>query len=721
MVIKKWGVKNFYLLLYSHVLPLILYLIITILMVALPTGIDISKQYFGLNENVLWSNYFWWFDYSTTHLFVNPLHNSYLFYPLGVDMVDCIFPLALFIPVTHVFNSVISYNLYVLSSFILAGYGMYLLANNLFKDKYIAFFSGLVFAFFPFHFGSALGHLHTFSIMWIPFFVLFFLKVFEDPTLYNSVISGIFFAINALTSWTIAVMLMVFILIFIIINLRIIFQKKYLIPFFVFSGVSLLLMSPGLFFIAKNYLHNPYMVTPFNSFVVFSADILAFIIPSPYHPLFGSLSNTIYSHFSGNYSENIMFIGYSVLILSVFGFIKNRNTIIFRIFAISFFVFFILSLGPYLHFNGIWEFTGLNLKIMLPGLITYYLPVFDMIRVPSRYDIMVMFCLAIIAGFGLQAIINKFNIKSTKKTIFIFLITLIILFEYSAVMPIQNVKSIPDFYSNISQEHQYSIVEIPIIRSNLDNPRGENTLVHYYEYQKVHNGKLLGGYFNRINPIYAKFALDDPVISILYSGNYDIISNGVNNPICYLQKEYNVRYIILHSSFIPDKKLEDLIQFLGNKYRLDNSVHQDPLIIYSTIDYCDEQSSHIDNYIQLRLSDGWFSNENWSGIPTRWIGNNASITLYGFENKSASLLFQVQSFHNPKTLEIFMDNSSVYTTSVSTNFVTVNLTIPLKKGENVIQLHVLEGCERPKDIPGLNNQDSRCVACAIQNVTLTYF
>ena len=144
-------------------------------------------------------------------------------------MVDSILPLILFVPVTHFFGSVASYNLYVLVSFILAAYGMYLLADYLLRDKYVSFISGLIFAFSPFHFASALAHLHIFSIMWIPFFVLFLFKMREEPTKLNSLSCSIFFSVIALTSWTIAVMVSIFVLIYLIINRKLLLNRAYLI------------------------------------------------------------------------------------------------------------------------------------------------------------------------------------------------------------------------------------------------------------------------------------------------------------------------------------------------------------------------------------------------------------------------------------------------------------------------------------------------------------
>lgn len=277
-----------------ELLAILLYVIIALIMIYTFIGFDIKGKYIGHKEVVVWANYFWWFDYSITHLFTNPLHNTYLFYPLGLDMIDNIFPLLLFIPITHSFGSVVSYNIYVLLTFILAAYGMYLMVDYLLEDKYVAFVSGLIFAFCPFHFGASMGHLHTLSILWIPFFVMYFLKMYNEPIRKNIIICSVLFAVNALTSWTIAIMLSIFISIFLIINFRPLVTKRYIFMIISFVIVSAILISPGLYIMMINYLTNPYMVMSLNDFIYYSADILGFIVPSPIHPFFGDLTKNIY-------------------------------------------------------------------------------------------------------------------------------------------------------------------------------------------------------------------------------------------------------------------------------------------------------------------------------------------------------------------------------------------------------------------------------------------
>jgi hypothetical protein len=701
---------------FHYVLPLILFILITIVMVLIPTGFDITNRFIGGGEVVVWSNYFWWADFAITQLHVNPLYNPMLFSPLGMDIVDSSFPLILFVPITHFFGSVASYNLYLLFSFILTGFGMYLLAQYLLNDPYIAFIVGIIFAFFPFHFGSAFGHVHTFSIMWIPFFVLFLLKMYENPTYFHAIICGIFFSMNALTSWTIAVMLILFILIFLSINFQKVLEEKFFKCLIVFIITSFLLIIPGLFYILKGYFSNSKMLPDLYFITIYSADPLAFLLPSPLHPVLGPITASMYSQFTGNLSENIVFIGYSVIGLTALGLIARIKKSHFNLFIISGAVFLLLSLGPYLHFNGAWRFTSSNITVMLPGIILYYLPFFNMIRVPSRYDIMIMFSLAIIAGFGVQALVTKFRITGVKKLFFCSIILLMILFEYAAVLPTEEVKLIPIFYNNLSKEQQSSIIEVPIIRSDLDDYTGIASMSAYYQYQKVHTKNIFGGYFDRINPVYKNFALQDPVVSVLFSGKQDIISANIQNPLAYLKEEYDVHYIIFHPALMDTSSYNELIKYLGDQNTTDNSVPQDPLVIYSTADTGDQYSSS-GNFV-IKLKDGWLDKEYWSSEPTRWISQNASFLINSTRNQTITLYFNIRSFHNQRTLKVFLNDQLVSSLNIPTYFIQPNVTIPLSRGENFFQFSVEERCERPEEIPELHNPDPRCLGLAFQRITI---
>ncbi|MDI6720689.1 hypothetical protein [Methanoculleus sp.] len=691
-----------------------LYCTLTYIMVYLPVSIDLNKTYLGHSEVVFWSNYFWWFDYALTNS-LNPLHHSFIFYPLGLDMVDSIFPQLLFVPVTHFFGSVVSYNLYVLSTFVLAGYGMFLLANYLLKEPHAAFIAGIIFAFFPFHFGASCGHLHTFSVQWIPFFVLFFHKMYEDPRNLNILLASLFFAINALTSWTIAVMLAIFCLLYVGYRIKDTVSKEFLLKFSAFSLISLALIAPGLYLILKNILTNKYMIQSLGSFITYSADILGFVVPSPFHPVFGSFSNQIYSNFTGNYSENIVFIGYTVILLAIIGtrsLIKSKSG---RFILICSGVFLVLSLGPVLHIFGIWQFTDYNLTIMLPGIITKYIPFLNMIRVPSRYDIVVMFCFALMAAYGFKRLVKAIPAGKVNKYTLCAVISAILIFEFVAVLPVQDVKVTPEFYYNISHDDSAPIMEIPLIRSPLDKSKG-NTMISYYEYQKTHQRPFLGGYFNRLNPVYAEYMDTDPVLKYLYFGEEEIIQPSMTDKLAYLRCNYNVSYVILHKNYLDKDDLDLLIAYLGDSYTIDASMQNDQLVVYNT-DVVSGESIRGCNS-KVLLGGGWHGLENWGGTPTRWTQDNATLIIESNADQQVELSFNTRSFHRTKTLEIYVNGYLVQQTTVPTSFIHISIPIQFHKGKNTIRLHVPEGAERPCDIPELNNKDTRWLSVAVQGITI---
>jgi hypothetical protein len=75
-------------------------------------------------------------------------------------------------------NPLLCYNLLFLSTFVLSGLGMYLLARELTSNRAAAFVAGLAYAFAPYRFGS-LPHLQVLSSAWMPFVLLGFRRFFE--------------------------------------------------------------------------------------------------------------------------------------------------------------------------------------------------------------------------------------------------------------------------------------------------------------------------------------------------------------------------------------------------------------------------------------------------------------------------------------------------------------------------------------------------------------
>jgi len=116
--------------------------------------------------------------------------------------------------------------------------------------------------------------------------------------------------------------------------------------------------------------------------------------------------------------------------------------------------------------------------------------------------------------------------------------------------------------------------------------------------------------------------------------------------------------------------------------------------------------------------NGWHALEDWNGIPTRWMRNDATWSVHSDNDREAELLLTAFSFLRPRTLEIYTDDTLAVRVTVPTDFVKIKTCIRLKRGEDLIRLHVVEGCDRPCDIPELKSMDNRCLSLAIQEMTI---
>jgi hypothetical protein len=121
----------------------------------------------------------------------------------------------------------------------------------------------------------------------------------------------------------------------------------------------------------------------------------------------------------------------------------------------------------------------------------------------------------------------------------------------------------------------------------------------------------------------------------------------------------------------------------------------------------------------MNLSSGFHDIENWSGTPTRWMQANATLLINSPENRTANLSLNALSFYRNRTLEIYAGNDLLTRATISPEgFSEINAPVHLVTGENILRLHVPEGCERPSDIKELNNTDHRCLSVAIQSIAV---
>ena len=132
---------------------------------------------FRLNDRVLgfhdawqfmWN--LWWVKTAIEDLHTNPFYTTYIHWPNGVTLLFHTLSLTnslISIPLQKFFGLIPTYNLLMIVNIGLAGFGTYLLASYLTRNKFAGFVAGYLVAFSPFLFSRSLGHLNLISFGWV--------------------------------------------------------------------------------------------------------------------------------------------------------------------------------------------------------------------------------------------------------------------------------------------------------------------------------------------------------------------------------------------------------------------------------------------------------------------------------------------------------------------------------------------------------------------------
>ena len=141
----------------------------------------------------------------------SPNHSQYLFHPSGADLIfhtHSPFNMIVGMPVNLLWGEAAAYNFCILLGLWMAGWGMYLLVKDLTQDSRAAFLAGVIFAYFPQHLEQTLEHLNLASVQFMPLTLWFFFRTVGGAAKRNVVGLGACFALNALCSWHLGMMLL---------------------------------------------------------------------------------------------------------------------------------------------------------------------------------------------------------------------------------------------------------------------------------------------------------------------------------------------------------------------------------------------------------------------------------------------------------------------------------------------------------------------------------
>jgi hypothetical protein len=438
-----------------------------------------------------------------------------------------------------------------------------------------AFVGGAIFTFSPYHMAHLLGHMQLISLEWIPFYALFVLVQIDKaavggqrssvkrprpagasqpvlasgpgggqpPTsnLQSLILPALCLVLIAACDWYYAFYMALFTGLYLLWTVwrRRIWQR----PALAVAAIGLLFVvatSPVLVPMIRESQASDYMVPPADSVELLSADLTAFVTPSELHPVWGGLVAGWANNFTATTSERTVFAGYSVLALAVLAVWTRRRAASF--WGLCALAFAILALGPVLHVGGQDEIAGVGPLPMPYALLRQAIPFLKISRSVSRFDVVVMLCLAVLAALGLSWLLNRVSQLDKKRASWLAAgaLALVGLEFWVAPYPVTYPETRPFHYQLAQEAGQFAVMDIPM--DFWDRPG--NLL-----YQTVHQKPMVSGYTSRSNP--RAPADRTPVLQTFRYLGPDINIADPRTLAATVLADLDVRYVIVHKNDLP--------------------------------------------------------------------------------------------------------------------------------------------------------------------------
>lgn len=549
--------------------------------------------YNGSGDDAVFANAFWWFKKSVAD-FKNPFFSDYLFFPNGMSLVFhastfsnflLVFPLQLIFGVNTAVNAA-----YVLT-YVLTGYFTFLLVFELTSSRSAAIVSALIFAFTPFHFGHGRAHLHMATLQWLPLYFLFLKRALSEFRAQQAIYAGAAFGMILLTDQLQTICAAMVTMGALSAAAFSVSHREQLVKSVrqaaITAAVAATVASVYIFPLLKELFSHraATKVAPLEhgGANMFSADLLGFFIPG-FHRVWGGL----FASFSLG-RDSTVYIGFITMLLAGYGAWHHRHVRYVRWSVATAALFFVMSLGTYLHINGTWEFG--QLRIPMPYLAMTNIPLIGENRTPCRFHLMTMLAMAILAGYGVKELITRNKWGAMYPKVAVTLIAALILLETLPPEQQPGAAQIPAIYKTMAHDRtQYSVLQLPLARWSAIYKNGSGNPSAMMYYQTIHGKPVFGGLASRLVPDDLDFR--DNLLDLLRDiSSYDnLLAQNYSMPTVQeyaaakqqgtmlapfrdtFLKRYGIGYIVLHPPINgPTLSRTFLEAFMGRSFTRDKN------------------------------------------------------------------------------------------------------------------------------------------------------
>jgi hypothetical protein len=223
------------------------------------------------------------------------------------------------------------------------------------------------------------------------------------------------------------------------------------------------------------------------------ADLLAFFMPNPNHPLWGGFFHDLIVQWSGRpdgfqeFTVAIPFVALAVILLAIwrFGWRPAPVSITFTLF------FALLALGPFV------QVAGINTSIPTPWTLLRYVPVISLARSPARFAIIAMVGIASMFAYALTHLTTKFP---QHRRLILTSVGLLMLVELWPAPRVLYSAEIPSVYRIIAAnpDEKVRVLELPFGVRDGASSLGDFSAFSQYA-QTAHGKRLVGGAVSRVS------------------------------------------------------------------------------------------------------------------------------------------------------------------------------------------------------------------------------
>jgi hypothetical protein len=470
-----------------------------------------------------------WFAHQVTR---DPLHlyDANIFYPEPLTLAysdAMLVPSLMAAPLVWLgVHKLTAYNLLLLSGFALSGASMFLLVWSLTRHLGAAIFSGFVFAFLPYRF-MHYAHLELQMSFWMPLCLWSFHKCVNEGRMRNGVVTGLFFALQMLSSWYYGIFFATFLLPVggaVLLGAGWEQARRTITPLLAGALLAILLIAPFAvpYFKARQSLGD----RPVSEIQFYSATPVNYLGAHQRNALFGPVT----AQWGGQ--ERELFEGVAVPLIALIGLWPPLSAA--RIgYALGLLLAFEASLG----LNG----------LLYPWLHSYVLP-FRGLRVPARMAMIVGLTLAILGGYGTARICTRLRDRRSAVLASVFLL-LLAFAEYRSTLVLKKIwAEPPPAYDALPANHRTVLLNLPLIAPDA-------ALEPYYMYFSTFRWDLLVNGYSGFSPR-------------SYTDLLKIMRGFPTDAGFEELRRRRVDFVIVHGEFLRRDRYEQLVAQLDGREEL---------------------------------------------------------------------------------------------------------------------------------------------------------